>query len=87
MHIELCPCCGSLLPTETKKHLLFNSYLKYFLLHFFFLALNEIYMVIFFCGIALQNHLPKGMGMLHSVKKTQPVFQLWMKEYLMVFCC
>lgn len=51
MHIELCPCCGSLLPTETKKHLLFNSYLKYFLLHiFFFLALNGICMVIFLQG-------------------------------------
>lgn len=48
MHIELCPCCGSLLPTETKKHLLFNSYLKYFSLHIFFpLALNGICMVIF----------------------------------------
>lgn len=78
MHIELCPCCGSLLPTETKKHLLFNSYLKYFLLHYFFpLALNGISMVIFF--FVMQNHLLKGMGMLDGIKKTQPVFQLWMK--------
>lgn len=69
MHIELCPCCGSLLPTETKKHLLFNSYLKYFSLHIFFpLALNGICMVIFssFFRAVMQNHLLKGMGMAKS---------------------
>lgn len=27
----------------------------------------------------MQNHLLKGMGMLYGIKKTQPVFQLWMK--------
>lgn len=27
----------------------------------------------------MQNHLLKGMGMLDGIKKTQPVFQLWMK--------
>lgn len=81
MHIELCPCCGSLLPTETKKHLVFNSYLKYFLLHIFFFPPRfkwDLYGN-FFCGAVMQNHLLKGMGRLYGVKKTQPVFQLWMK--------
>lgn len=81
MHIELCPCCGSLLPTETKKHLLLNSYLKYFLLHIFFFPPCfkwDLYGN-FFCGVVMQNRLLKGMGMLCSVKKTRPVFQLWIK--------
>lgn len=39
---------ASLLPTETQNHLLFNSYLKYFLLHTnIFSALNGFCMLIF----------------------------------------
>jgi len=30
----------------------------------------------------MQNHLLKGMRMLYGIKKTQPIFQLWMKEIL-----
>lgn len=36
--------------------------------------------IFFFCGVVMQNHLLKGMGMLDDIKKTQPVFQLWMKR-------
>lgn len=53
MHIELCVCYASLLPAETQNHLVFNSYLKYFLLHTnIFSSLNGFSMLkkIFFRG-------------------------------------
>lgn len=33
----------------------------------------------------MQNHFLKGMGMLDGVKKTQPVFQLWVKGIFEIF--
>lgn len=64
MHIELCVCHASLLPTETQNHLVFNSYLKYFLLHTnIFSALNGFSMLTFFflSGAVKQDRFLHGI--------------------------
>lgn len=69
MHIELCVCYASLLPAETQNHLVFNSYLKYFLLHTnIFSALNGISMLKkIFSGAVKQDRFLRGILFWSSV--------------------
>lgn len=61
MHIELCVCYASLLPQRPKIILkVFNSYLKYFLLHtnIFFCFKWLLYVKKFFSGAVKQDRFP-----------------------------
>lgn len=84
MHIELCACYGSLLSTETKNHLLFNSYLKYFLLHIIFSSCFkwDLYVNFFFQSCDARSFSKRDYKILYSkdLKKLE-LFDFGWKDY------